>query len=196
MSQSTAVSKDDQTKLILNEKLYKVMIQLSWPAIIAMVLYGLNAVISAFFVGRYVGEAALAGVSVAYPLSQISAGLDSLIGVGAGSVLSIAIGRQDKKTQKRLLGNANYITLVVTGIYMILGLLFSTQLMRLMGGEGEALILGDQYFRITIFCSFFWIYGDCPDIFSSIRLSVLDIVCPFHSHRTLLPSGFILSQTT
>ncbi|MCM3042158.1 MATE family efflux transporter [Paenibacillus motobuensis] len=159
MNEESTLEKDHQTKLILNEKLYKVMIRLSWPAIIAMVLYGLNAVISAFFVGRYVGEDALAGVSVAYPLSQISAGLGSLIGVGAGSVLSIAIGRQDKSTQKRLLGNVNCLALVVTGIYMILGLVFSTQFIKMMGGEGEALFFGDQYFRITVLCSFFWIYG-------------------------------------
>lgn len=159
MSQTIGLGKEKQTNFILNENLFKVMFKLSWPAIIAMVLYGLNAVIAAVFVGRYVGETALAGVSVAYPLTQISSGLGSLIGVGAGSVLSIAIGRRDKKIQERLLGNVNYLSLIVAGIYMILGLSFSTQLIKMMGGEGEALILGDQYLRITIICSFFWIYG-------------------------------------
>ncbi|GGG13610.1 multidrug transporter MatE [Paenibacillus albidus] len=151
--------KEKQTQLILNESLWKIMYQLSWPAIIAMVLYGLNAVIAAVFVGRYVGETALAGVSVAYPLTQISLGLGSLIGVGAGSVLSIAIGRKDKYTQERLMGNVNFLSIVITLVYMILGLLFSTPLVRIMGGEGEALILGDSYFRITVIGSFFWIYG-------------------------------------
>lgn len=75
-------SKDKQTHFILNGNLWNIMVQLSWPAIIAMVLYGLNAVIAAVFVGRFVGEEALAGVSVAYPLTQISLGLGSLIGVG------------------------------------------------------------------------------------------------------------------
>ncbi|MEY9093291.1 hypothetical protein [Paenibacillus sp. RC84] len=73
----------------MNANLWKVMLQLSWPAIIAMVLYGLNAVIAAVFVGRYIGETALAGVSVAYPLTQISVGLGSLIGVGAGSIVCL-----------------------------------------------------------------------------------------------------------
>ncbi len=135
------------------------MFQLSWPAIIAMVLYGVNAVISAAFVGRYVGETALAGVSVAYPLTQISTGIGSLLGVGAGAVLSIAIGRKDYRTQERLMGNVNYLTIIVTAIYMVVGLLFSTQFIKMMGGEGEALALGDQYFRITIIGSLFWIYG-------------------------------------
>ncbi|WP_232695930.1 MATE family efflux transporter [Brevibacillus daliensis] len=159
MDQTITNQKEKQKYFILRENLWKVMIQLSWPAIIAMVLYGLNAVIAAVFVGHYIGETALAGVSVAYPLTLISVGIGSLIGVGAGSVLSIAIGRQDTNTQERLLGHVNYLSIILTVIYMILGLLFSTQLIKIMGGEGDALFLGDSYFRITVIGSFFWIYG-------------------------------------
>jgi putative MATE family efflux protein len=159
LSQTIVNEKEKQTKFILSENLWKVMVNLSWPAIVAMVLYGLNTVISAVFVGRFVGETALAGVSLAYPLTQISIGISSLIGAGAGAVLSIAIGRQDKKTQERLLGNVNYLSIIVTVVYMVLGLFFSTQLVKMMGGEGEVLILGDIYFRITIMGAFFWIYG-------------------------------------
>ena len=151
--------KEKQKHFILNENLWKVMTDLSWPAIVAMVLYGMNSVLDAFFVGRFVGETALAGVSVAYPLSQISVAFGSLIGVGAGSVLSIALGAKDRKTQQRLMGNVNLLSIIVTAIYMLLGLMFSTQLIAIMGGRDEALVLGDQYFRITVYGAFFWVYG-------------------------------------
>lgn len=159
MSEAIKDSKERQKQFILSNNMWKVMFELSWPAVIAMVLYGLNSVIDAIFVGRFIGEAALAGVSVAYPLSQISVGLGSLIGVGAGSALSIALGSKDKRTQERLLGNVNYLSLIMTIFYVVLGLIFSTQLVKVMGGAGEALALGDRYFRITILGSFFWIYG-------------------------------------
>lgn len=159
MSPKVVNDKEKQKIMILNENLWKVMVKLSWPAIIAMVLYGLNTVISAVFVGRYVGETALAGVSVAYPLTQISIGLGSLIGVGAGSVLSIALGSEDKSTQVRLLGNVNVLSLAATVVYMVLGIAFSLPLVRMMGGEGEVLLLGDSYFKITVLGAFFWIYG-------------------------------------
>lgn len=159
MGETMIDQKEKQKQFILNGNLWKVMVDLSWPAILAMVLYGLNSVLDAVFIGNFVGETALAGVSVAYPLSQISVAFGSLIGVGAGSVLSIALGSQDKKTQERLLGNVNWLSLVTTVIYMVLGLLFSTKLVQIMGGKGEALVLGDSYFRITILGAFFWIYG-------------------------------------
>ena len=158
MSESIS-SKERQKQFILNGNLWKVMLNLSWPAVIAMVLYGFNSILDAIFVGQFVGEAALAGVSVAYPLSQISVALGSLIGVGAGSALSIALGAQDKKTQAQLLGNVNFLSVIVTAIFMVFGLLFSNQLIQVMGGTGEALAFGDQYFRITIFGAIFWVYG-------------------------------------
>ncbi|MEA4847290.1 MAG: MATE family efflux transporter [Clostridiaceae bacterium] len=152
-------TKEKQKHFIMTGNLWRVMADLSWPAVVAMVLYGMNSVLDALFVGRFVGETALAGVSVAYPLSQISVGFGSLIGTGAGAVLSIALGARDKNTQDKLLGNVNLISLAVTVLYIAVGLLFSTQMMQVMGADGEALVLGDQYFRITILGSFFWVYG-------------------------------------
>lgn len=159
MNDALIDAKEKQKHFILNAGIWKVMADLSWPAIVAMVLYGMNSVLDVFFVGRFVGETALAGVSVAYPLSQISVAFGSLIGVGAGSVLSIAIGAKDKKTQERLIGNVNFLSVIVTAVYMLLGLLFSVQLISVMGGRDEALLLGNQYFRITVFGAFFWVYG-------------------------------------
>ena len=42
------MNKTKQKRVILNENLWKVTFKLSWPAILAMVLYGLNTVFDAF----------------------------------------------------------------------------------------------------------------------------------------------------
>ncbi len=157
--QGTIGSKEKQKQFILKGNLWGVMWNLSWPAIIAMVLYGFNSVLDAIFVGHFVGETALAGISVAYPLSQISVAFGSLVGVGAGALLSIALGRNDKETQSKLMGNVNALSLIVTALFTVLGLLFSRQLLATMGGQGEALAFGDEYFRITVFGALFWVYG-------------------------------------
>lgn len=148
-----------QRSFILTENLWRVMWSLSWPAVIAMVLFGLNTVFDAIFVGRFVGETALAGVSIAYPLSTLTLGFGSLIGVGAGSLLSIALGAGDTRTQERLLGNVNYLVLIVSAVYTFAAILLAVPLVRLMGGSGEALILGSSYFRVTSIGAVLWIYG-------------------------------------
>ena len=62
MSENVLNQKEKQKQFILTDNLWKVMFQLSWPAVIAMVLYGANTVLDAIFVGRFVGETAMAGV--------------------------------------------------------------------------------------------------------------------------------------
>lgn len=150
---------EKQKTMILNDDLWRVMIRLSWPAVIAMVLYGLNTVFDALFVGRYVGESALAGVSLVYPLTQIPLGLGSLIGVGAGSALSIAIGAGDVSTQRKLLGNVNFLNLLFGLAFTVLGLIFTSHLVKMMGGSGEELQHGIDYFTVTLYGSIFWIAG-------------------------------------
>ena len=155
----TIEAKERQKQFILSGGLWKVMVQLSWPAVVAMVLYGFNAVLDAIFIGQFVNDTALAGVSLAYPLSQISTAFGSLIGVGAGSVLSIAIGARDVQTQKNLLGVVNRLSILCALLYMAVAFTFARPLISMMGGSGEALDYGVRYFRICTVGAFFWIYG-------------------------------------
>lgn len=156
---SATISKEKQKKMILNENLWRVMLRLSWPAIIAMVLYGLNSVFDMAFIGWFVNDTAQAGVSIAYPLSQMTLGIGSLIGVGAGSALSIALGANDKRTQQHILGNVNYLSLIISLVYGVAAYVLAEPLVRFMGGQGDTLLIGTQYFKVTAIGSIFWVHG-------------------------------------
>ncbi|ERJ93103.1 MATE family efflux transporter [Treponema lecithinolyticum] len=155
------MNKEQQKEFILNGNLWKVLFDLSWPAVIAMVLIGMNNMVDAIFIGRFVenAKAAVAGISLAYPLTMIALGLGSLIGVGAGSLLSIVLGAKDEETQKKLIGNVHYLTVVISIAVTVLGVLFTDKLLYIMGGRGDALIQGTAYLKTTFYGSFFWIYG-------------------------------------
>lgn len=70
--------KDKLKTMILEDNLWSVMLKTSRPAVAAMVLYVLDSA----FVGRYIGETALAGVSLACQLTKIPLGPGSLIEIG------------------------------------------------------------------------------------------------------------------
>lgn len=155
------IEKEKQKQMILKENLWKVLFDLSWPAVLAMVLIGMNNMLDAIFVGRFVknANAAVAGISLAYPLTMITLGLGSLIGVGAGSLLSIVLGAKDEETQKKLIGNVHYLTVVISIPVTVLGILFAEKLLFIMGGRGAALAEGTAYLKTTFYGSLFWIYG-------------------------------------
>lgn len=148
-----------EQQLILHAPVWKMMWHLSWPAVVAMVLYGLNVVVDGIFVGRFVGESALAGVTVVYPMTQIPLGLGSLIGVGAGSFLSILLGQKAVEKQARLMGTANALILIAGLLTTALGLLFLDPLLRMLGAAGSELQYGADYIRIALYGSIFWIGG-------------------------------------
>jgi len=146
-------------QFILNGKLPKVMWEMSWPAVVAMVLYGLNNFLDGIFVGHLIDNTALAAVGVAYPLAQFAQGFGSLIGTGIGSAISIWIGAGEKEKLFKVFGTVNYLTLLFSVLITLLFYIFADKLVYMMGGRGEILSLGTEYFRATILGSFFWIHG-------------------------------------
>jgi len=143
----------------LNGKLSRVMWQMSWPAVIAMVLYGLNNFLDGIFVGHLINNTALAAVGVTYPLAQFAQGFGTLIGTGMGAAISIWIGGDQLEKLHRSFGTVHFLTIIFSLIITLPCYVLADRLVYMMGGRGEILALGVDYFRATILGSFFWIYG-------------------------------------
>lgn len=152
-------AKESQKELILNENLVKVMWKLSLPAIAAMMLFGLNAFMDTVYIGQLLDEVALAGVSLAYPLTSIMMGFGSWAGTGAGNFLSIAIGKGDEEKQSKLLANTSIMMLCTSVLFAIPAYLYAEELIQMMGGTGDVLDYGVRYFKISILSTPFWIFG-------------------------------------
>ncbi|WP_367331591.1 MATE family efflux transporter [Sphingobacterium multivorum] len=150
---------EKQRQLILSDKLSRVMWQMSWPAVIAMVLYGLNNFLDGIFVGHLINNTALAAVGVTYPLAQFAQGFGTLIGTGMGAAISIWIGGNQQEKLYKSFGTVHFLTIIFSLIITLPCYLFADKLVYMMGGRGEILALGIDYFRGTILGSFFWIYG-------------------------------------
>jgi len=148
-----------QRERILNGNPWKILIDFSWPAVLAMFLLGANNVLDGIFVGHFAQAGALAGISIALPAVIILVGFGLLIGTGAGSLLSIAIGAEDTGIRHRLLGNVNALVILASAAVMFFGLVFSRQLLFAMGGRGNELELGELYYRTILWGAPLWIYS-------------------------------------
>ncbi|MEM1259147.1 MAG: MATE family efflux transporter [Bacteroidota bacterium] len=149
----------DQKEFILKGNLAKVMWKLSLPAILAMVLYGLNAFMDTIYIGQLLNEAALSGVALAYPLTSMAMGVGSWVGTGAGNHLSVLLGKNDNETLKKVIPNATLFTLIGSLVFAVPCYLFATPLIQMMGGSGEILEYGVRYFKITLLAFPLWVLG-------------------------------------
>ncbi len=147
------------TQEILTESIWKLMAKFSLPAIIAMSINSVNTFVDALFIGQYVGQDALAAVSLAFPLTMITNGISAMIGIGASSLLSRAIGANEVDIQRKMFGLVTVLTVLCSVVLMSIGLYFAEELIGLMGGTGEIQTMGAYYYRILMIGAFFRTYG-------------------------------------
>ncbi len=142
-------SDDPQSRMILTASPWRVTWHMAWPAIAMMVLFGLNAVLDAVFIGQLIGEQALAGAVMAYPITQLTLGLGSLAGIGGGVALSIAIGRGDRELMRCLPGTALTIAALLSLGYAVIGASLAEPLVRAMGARDELVPIAASYLRAS-----------------------------------------------
>ncbi|ASW73579.1 multidrug transporter MatE [Chryseobacterium piperi] len=149
----------DRKTFILKGDLKKVMWETSWPAVVAIVLYGINNFLDAIFVGYLINTKALAAVGMAYPLSQIVLGFGRLVGTGAGAAVSIWIGENRQDKLYRLFGSFNFLCIFFSLLCTVPAYIYAHELMAMMGAKGDLQSIAVEYFQVTLIGTVFWIYG-------------------------------------
>lgn len=149
----------DRKTFILEGEMKKVMWETSWPAVAAIVLYGINNFLDAIFVGYLINTQALAAVGLAYPLSQIVLGFGRLAGTGAGAAVSIWIGENNRDKLYRLFGSFNVLCICFSVLCTVPAYIYAHELMAMMGAKGNLQTIAVEYFRVTLIGTVFWIYG-------------------------------------
>ena len=147
------------TDEILGDNLWRLMLRLSLPAIVGMSISAINNFLDAFFVGQFVGQAAVAAISLAFPILMINAAFSAMIGVGASSLLSRAIGAGQVEVQRQIFGTLLMLSLIVSLVLSVLGMVYARELIAFMGGRGEVLDLGEEYLWFMMAGSFFLIFA-------------------------------------
>ena len=125
------------------------------PSIIGILVNSLYLIIDGIFIGRGVGEIALASINLIFPAACINMAIGSLFGTGAATLISIRLGENKREESKNILGTSILVMILVSAFISLIGLIFLEPIMRFLGAEGEVLNLSKQYgtilFLITPF---------------------------------------------
>ncbi|WP_299492171.1 MATE family efflux transporter [uncultured Shewanella sp.] len=142
------------------------------PSIAAMLVNGVYQVVDGIFIGHYIGQQGLASVSMVWPIIYVIAGLGLMIGMGAGSLLSMTRGQSEKEgmpvSQKSIVDIlcSSSLLMVVMGFFVALTLmLWGRDFLKLQGGEGEVLLIAEQYLSLFIGGGFITILASAMPIF-------------------------------
>lgn len=129
----------------------KLLIKQAIPASIGILVMSLNILIDTIFVGQWIGATAIAAINVVLPVSFFIAALGMAIGIGGSSIISRALGANNKGKALKTFGNQITLTLLLTITMVILGLWFTDGIVPAFGGKGNILEPAKIYYIIVLY---------------------------------------------
>ena len=123
------------------------------PGMVSMFAMSIYSIVEGVFIGQMLGEGAFAAINIAMPLVMINFSLADLIGVGASAPISIALGKNDRKTANNVF-TCSVVMIFCVSVFMGCIMFFAAEpLSRLMGAESELLDTAVRYLRTAALCS-------------------------------------------
>ena len=133
------------------EPIGKLLVKQAVPASIGILVMSLNVLVDSIFVGNWIGSIAIAAINVVLPVSFFIAALGMAIGIGGSSIISRALGENNKEKALKTFGNQISLTLLVTIVMVILGLYYVNSLIPAFGGKGDIFGPAKIYYIIVLY---------------------------------------------
>lgn len=140
----------DRSKILGEEKIGRLLLKFSIPAVIGMLINALYNIVDRIFIGRGVGSLGIAGVTIGFPIVTIIMSFAILISVGASALISIKLGEKDKQGAESILGNATALLFIASLVITTIGLVATDPLLRLFGASNTTLPYAKAYMQIIL----------------------------------------------
>lgn len=135
----------------------KLLLQYSVPAIIGMVVNALYNIVDRMFIGNIpdIGSLAITGVGITMPIMTIVLAFGMLIGIGTTANISLNLGKGNRTTAEKLLGNAFTLSIIVGLAIAVVGTIFANPILNLFGASENTLFYAKEYISIILLgCTF------------------------------------------
>ena len=133
------------------EPIGKLLVKQAVPASIGILVMSLNILVDSIFVGNWIGAIAIAAINVVLPVSFFIAALGMSIGIGGSSIISRALGADNREKALKTFGNQITLTLLVTISMVALGLIYVDTLIPAFGGKGAIFDPAKIYYTIVLY---------------------------------------------
>ena len=126
------------------------LLKYATPAVIAMTASSLYHIVDAIFIGQGVGPLAIAGVSLSFPVMQVTAAFGAMVGVGAATLLSVKLGERDYDIAKKILSNVLMLNVIMGVVIGLLMLIFINPILYFFGASDETVSYARDFMTIIL----------------------------------------------
>ena len=140
-----------------NDSIGRLMVRLAFPAIIAQLVNALYNIVDRIYIGHIpeVGDLALTGLGLCFPIIMFVSAMAALVGVGGGSRASILMGDGNMDGANEILGNCAALMLLISVGSTLLFQFGKEPLLYLFGASPNTINYAVSYLGIYLWGSIF-----------------------------------------
>ena len=139
---------DPRAQALLEGPILKSLLKLAIPIVLANVMQSAYQLIDAFWVGR-LGDAAVAAVSVTFPVVFLTIALGSGMGIAGAILVAQYYGADDQDAVDHVAAQT-ILTIIVTSLaFAAIGFAVAPSLLRLMGVSDEVFVGARGFMRVS-----------------------------------------------
>ncbi|WP_297277108.1 MATE family efflux transporter [uncultured Brachyspira sp.] len=149
MSNESALNSNKADDLA-NKPIFRLLFQLSLPAIAAQIINVLYNVVDRMYIGHIpnIGASALTGIGVTMPVIIAVSAFAYLVSMGGSPRASIMMGKQHYDKAEEILGNCALTLIIISIVITILLIIFAEPILMLFGASENTIIYALRYLRI------------------------------------------------
>ena len=140
----------ENSRMLADAPVGKLLFKLAVPTVTAQLINMLYNIVDRIYIGHIpdIGADALTGVGVCMPLIMIVSAFAALVGYGGAPRASIFMGKNDKESAERTLGNCFVVQIVISVVLTVLLLLFNRPLLLAFGASENTIGYAVDYMNI------------------------------------------------
>ncbi|MBQ7816551.1 MAG: polysaccharide biosynthesis C-terminal domain-containing protein, partial [Oscillospiraceae bacterium] len=140
----------NKSAALASEPVGILLARLAAPAIAAQLVNLLYNMVDRMYIGHIegVGKLALTGVGVCFPIIMIISAFAALVGMGAAPRASIFMGKGDKETAEKILGNSLTLLITISLVLTAIFQLFAQPILMTFGASENTIEYALDYINI------------------------------------------------
>lgn len=159
--------KQNKSQLILSGNMYKVLISLSIPIMINSVIQTLYNLVDGIWVSK-ISSVHFAATTFVWPINFFFIAIGLGISIAGTSLLSRFIGADEVDKTKEYASQLIAISTILSIVFAIFGYIFTPEILKMVGAEGDILRYGSIYLKITFLdMPFLFLYFNINSILTS-----------------------------
>ena len=109
------------------------------PSVLTMIFLSFYTTIDGFFVSKYAGSDALAGINIVIPITCIIFGVSVMLATGAGAIIGEKLGQKKEQEANEIFSFISIVLLVFSIIFTFVGIIFLKEICIFLGSSTRLL---------------------------------------------------------